>query len=52
MATDLRASASLVIVGLVADGETIVDRIYHLDRGYDCMERKLNALGADITRIK
>ena len=52
MATDLRASASLVIAGLVADGETIVDRIYHLDRGYDCMERKLNALGADITRIK
>ena len=52
MATDLRASASLVIVGLVADGETIVDRIYHLDRGYDRMERKLNALGADITRIK
>ena len=52
MATDLRASASLVIVGLVADGETIVDRIYHLDRGYDRMERKLNALGADITRVK
>ena len=52
MATDLRASASLVIAGLVADGETIVDRIYHLDRGYDRMERKLNALGADITRIK
>ncbi len=52
MATDLRASASLVIAGLVADGETIVDRIYHLDRGYDRMERKLNALGADITRVK
>ena len=50
MATDLRASASLVIAGLVADGETIVDRIYHLDRGYDRMERKLAALGADIRR--
>lgn len=50
MATDLRASASLVIAGLVADGETIVDRIYHLDRGYDRMERKLAALGADISR--
>jgi UDP-N-acetylglucosamine 1-carboxyvinyltransferase len=51
MATDLRASASLVIAGLVADGETVVDRIYHLDRGYDQMERKLRALGADIERI-
>ena len=51
MATDLRASASLVIAGLVADGETVVDRIYHLDRGYDRMERKLRALGADIERI-
>ena len=50
MATDLRASASLVIAGLVAQGETIVDRIYHLDRGYDRMERKLAALGADIRR--
>jgi UDP-N-acetylglucosamine 1-carboxyvinyltransferase len=50
MATDLRASASLVIAGLVAQGETIVDRIYHLDRGYDQMERKLAALGADIRR--
>ena len=48
MATDLRASASLVIAGLVADGETLVDRIYHLDRGYDRMEAKLRALGADI----
>jgi UDP-N-acetylglucosamine 1-carboxyvinyltransferase len=52
MATDLRASASLVIAGLVADGETTVDRIYHLDRGYDRMENKLRALGADIERVK
>ena len=52
MATDLRASASLVIAGLVADGDTVVDRIYHLDRGYDQMESKLRALGADIQRIK
>ncbi len=52
MATDLRASASLVIAGLVADGETVVDRIYHLDRGYDQMEAKLRGLGADIERIK
>ncbi len=51
MATDLRASASLVIAGLVAEGETLVDRIYHLDRGYDRMEVKLRALGADIERI-
>jgi UDP-N-acetylglucosamine 1-carboxyvinyltransferase len=50
MATDLRASASLVIAGLVAEGETIVDRIYHLDRGYDQMEAKLRAIGADIER--
>ena len=52
MATDLRASASLVIAGLVAEGETVVDRIYHLDRGYDRMEAKLRGLGADIERIK
>ena len=52
MATDLRASASLVIAGLVADGETVVERIYHLDRGYDQMEAKLRGLGADIERIK
>ena len=52
MATDLRASASLVIAGLVADGQTTIDRIYHLDRGYDQMETKLRALGADIERIK
>jgi UDP-N-acetylglucosamine 1-carboxyvinyltransferase len=51
MATDLRASACLVIAGLVADGETRVDRIYHLDRGYDRMEVKLRELGADIERI-
>ncbi len=51
MATDLRASASLVIAGLVADGETVVDRIYHLDRGYDQMEAKLRGIGADIERI-
>ena len=52
MATGLRASASLVIAGLVADGETMVDRIYHLDRGYDCMEAKLRGIGADIERVK
>ena len=52
MATDLRASASLVIAGLVADGETLVDRIYHLDRGYDQMEAKLRGIGADIERVK
>jgi UDP-N-acetylglucosamine 1-carboxyvinyltransferase len=51
MATDLRASASLVIAGLVADGETVIDRIYHLDRGYDRMEDKLSAVGAKIRRI-
>jgi UDP-N-acetylglucosamine 1-carboxyvinyltransferase len=52
MATDLRASASLVIAGLVAEGETLVDRIYHLDRGYDRMEAKLRGIGADIHRVK
>jgi UDP-N-acetylglucosamine 1-carboxyvinyltransferase len=52
MATDLRASASLVIAGLAAEGETLVDRIYHLDRGYDRMEAKLSAVGADIERTK
>ena len=51
MATDLRASASLVIAGLVAEGQTQVERIYHLDRGYDRMEEKLRALGADIERV-
>jgi UDP-N-acetylglucosamine 1-carboxyvinyltransferase len=52
MATDLRASAGLVIAGLVALGETVVDRIYHLDRGYDRMEAKLRALGADVERVQ
>jgi UDP-N-acetylglucosamine 1-carboxyvinyltransferase len=52
MATDLRASASLVIAGLVAEGDTVVERIYHLDRGYDQMEAKLQGLGADIERLK
>jgi UDP-N-acetylglucosamine 1-carboxyvinyltransferase len=51
MATDLRASASLVLAGLVAEGETIVDRIYHVDRGYDCIEEKLSQLGAKIKRV-
>ena len=50
MATDLRASASLVLAGLVARGETIVDRIYHIDRGYETIEEKLAQLGADIRR--
>ena len=52
MATDLRASASLVIAGLVARGETVIDRIYHLDRGYEGLERKLANLGARIERVK
>ncbi len=52
MATDLRASASLVIAAMAAEGTTLVDRIYHLDRGYDRMEVKLSAVGADIVRIK
>jgi UDP-N-acetylglucosamine 1-carboxyvinyltransferase len=51
MATDLRASASLVIAGLVAQGETLIDRIYHLDRGYEALEAKLGALGARVERI-
>jgi UDP-N-acetylglucosamine 1-carboxyvinyltransferase len=51
MATDLRASASLVLAGLVANGETVVDRIYHIDRGYECIEEKLAQLGARIRRI-
>lgn len=51
MATDLRASASLVIAGLVADGETVVERIYHIDRGYECIEEKLAQLGAKIHRV-
>jgi UDP-N-acetylglucosamine 1-carboxyvinyltransferase len=52
MATDLRASASLVLAGLAASGTTEVLRIYHLDRGYDALENKLRSLGADITRVK
>ena len=51
MATDLRASASLILAGLVADGETVIDRIYHLDRGYENIEAKLSALGALIRRV-
>jgi UDP-N-acetylglucosamine 1-carboxyvinyltransferase len=51
MATDLRASASLVIAGLVAEGETIIDRIYHLDRGYEALEQKLSGLGASVQRL-
>ncbi len=51
MATDLRASASLVLAGLVAEGDTTIDRIYHLDRGYENIEAKLSALGARIRRI-
>jgi UDP-N-acetylglucosamine 1-carboxyvinyltransferase len=52
MATDLRASASLVVAGLVAQGETLIDRIYHLDRGYESLEEKLSALGAKIARVR
>jgi UDP-N-acetylglucosamine 1-carboxyvinyltransferase len=51
MATDLRASASLVLAGLVAKGDTVVDRIYHIDRGYETIEEKLTQLGAYIRRI-
>ena len=51
MATDLRASASLVLAGLVANGETVVDRIYHIDRGYENIEEKLVSLGARIRRV-
>ena len=51
MATDLRASASLVLAGLAARGATVVDRIYHIDRGYECIEEKLSQLGADIRRL-
>ena len=52
MATDLRASAALVLAGLVADGETHIDRIYHIDRGYECIESKLSLLGAKVARIE
>ena len=51
MASDLRASASLVIAGLVAEGDTVIDRIYHIDRGYECIEEKLQLLGANIRRL-
>ncbi len=51
MATDLRASASLVIAGLAAAGETVVNRVYHLDRGYEALEQKLAACGADVERV-
>ena len=51
MATDLRASASLIIAGLVSEHETTIDRIYHIDRGYECIEEKLQLLGARIRRI-
>jgi UDP-N-acetylglucosamine 1-carboxyvinyltransferase len=50
MATDLRASAALVLAGMVANGTTIVSRIYHIDRGYECIEKKLNSIGANIIR--
>jgi len=52
MATDLRASACLVLAGLVADGTTMVDRVYHIDRGYEVIEEKLSQLGAKIRRVK
>ena len=52
MATDLRASASLVLAGLIAEGQTVIDRVYHLDRGYESMEVKLRELGAAIERIR
>jgi UDP-N-acetylglucosamine 1-carboxyvinyltransferase len=51
MATDLRASVSLVLAGLAARGETVVNRVYHLDRGYEAVERQLSACGADIERV-
>jgi UDP-N-acetylglucosamine 1-carboxyvinyltransferase len=52
MATDLRASASLVVAGLAAEGETLVRRVYHLDRGYEAIEKKLAGVGADIARVQ
>jgi UDP-N-acetylglucosamine 1-carboxyvinyltransferase len=51
MSTDLRASASLIMAGLIAEGETEVLRVYHIDRGYEAIEKKLQALGADIQRV-
>jgi UDP-N-acetylglucosamine 1-carboxyvinyltransferase len=52
MATDLRASASLVLAGLIAEGKTVIDRVYHLDRGYETIEEKLKILGANIERVQ
>jgi UDP-N-acetylglucosamine 1-carboxyvinyltransferase len=52
MATDLRASVSLILAGLAAEGETMVNRVYHLDRGYERVEEKLAGCGADIERVK
>ena len=52
MATDLRASASLVLAGLAAEGTTEISRVYHIDRGYQTIEKKFSALGADIKRVK
>jgi len=52
LASDLRASASLVLAGLVAQGETMIERVYHIDRGYERIEAKLRAVGADIQRIR
>jgi UDP-N-acetylglucosamine 1-carboxyvinyltransferase len=52
MATDLRASVSLILAGLAAEGETVVNRVYHLDRGYEHVEEKLRGVGADIERLK
>jgi UDP-N-acetylglucosamine 1-carboxyvinyltransferase len=52
MATDLRASVSLVLAGLAAEGETVINRVYHLDRGFECLEEKLSRVGADIERLK
>ena len=52
MATDLRASAALILAGLVADGETEVSRVYHIDRGYEAIERKMAGLGAAIERVR
>jgi len=52
MATDLRASVSLVLAGLAAEGETVVNRVYHLDRGFERLEQKLSAVGADVKRLK
>ena len=52
MATDLRASVSLVVAGLAAAGETVINRVYHLDRGYERLEEKLSSLGADVERLR